>query len=219
MHFEILVEDSSGTRLLGHLMPKLLGPIAQPHTWKLHPFKGIGRIPKNLGDVPNPTQRQLLHNLPALLSAYAKTPNIGGVIIVCDTDTRDCVSFLGELQGVAKASKAEAITLFRLAIEETEAWYLGDWNAILAAYPTAKKRLFDTYVQDSVYGTWERLADIVHPEGSRAIIKAGWPTPGDVKHEWAKRIGPHMDPTRNRSPSFGKLRDGLRRLAAQPSFS
>ena len=83
----------------------------------------------------------------------------------------------------------------------------------MSAYPAAKRRLPDTYIQDAVCGTWERLADIVHPGGARAIQKAGWLTAGDAKHEWASKIGPLMDPDRNLSPSFGKLRDGLRRLA------
>ena len=85
--------------------------------------------------------------------------------------------------------------------------------ALLSAYPAAKKVLLESYIPDAVRGTWERLADIVHPGGSKAIQKAGWPIAGNVKHEWANKIGPLMDPDRNRSPSFGKLRDGLRRLA------
>jgi hypothetical protein len=39
--------------------------------------------------------------------------------------------------------------------------------------------------------------------------------PGQVKCEWAEKIGPLLDPDRNVSPSFGKLRDGLRRLVAE----
>jgi hypothetical protein len=59
------------------------------------------------------------------------------------------------------------------------------------------------------------LADAVYPGGSVAIKKAGWPLPGQVKHQWAERIGPLLDPDSNGSPSFGKLRDGLRRLVAE----
>jgi hypothetical protein len=214
MHFEILIEDSSGTRLLEHLMPKFLGPRTQPHTWRLHPYRGIGRIPKNLAQTSDPSRRLLFTKLPSLLRGYAKTPGYDAVVVVCDTDNRDCADFLKELRNVARSCGAEAITMFRLAIEETEAWYLGDRAAVLLAYPAAKKAQLDAYVQDAVCGTWERLADIVHPGGSRAVGKSEWPASGDIKHEWANRIGPLMDPDRNRSPSFAKLRDGLRRLAA-----
>lgn len=71
------------------------------------------------------------------------------------------------------------------------------------------------YVQDSACDTWELFADAVHSGGSAAIKKAGWPLPGQVKHEWAEKIGPLMNPGRNISPSFGKLRDGLHRLVAE----
>lgn len=47
------------------------------------------------------------------------------------------------------------------------------------------------------------------------IKKTRWPLPGQVKHEWAEKIGPLLDPERNVSPSFIRLRDGLRRLVAE----
>ncbi|GHU13280.1 hypothetical protein AGMMS50225_23020 [Betaproteobacteria bacterium] len=68
------------------------------------------------------------------------------------------------------------------------------------------------YIQDSACDTWELLADAIYPGGAAAIKRKGWPLPGQIKHEWAERIGPFLDPDRNLSPSFGKLRDGLRRL-------
>ena len=213
MHFEILVEDTSGTRLLEHLMPKLIGPSNAPHTWKLRAYRGIGHISKNLGRESHPAHRQLLNELPRLLRGYAKTPGYDAIIVICDTDNRNCTDFLNELHAVAQSSGAEAITMYCLAIEETEAWYFGDRQALLAAYPRAKTQMLNAYAQDSICGTWERLADCIHPGGSRAIVKAGWPAPGNLKHEWADRIGGRMDPDRNLSPSFGKLRDGLRRKA------
>jgi hypothetical protein len=39
--------------------------------------------------------------------------------------------------------------------------------------------------------------------------------PGQIKCEWAEKIGPLLEPERNVSPSFGKLRDGLRRLVVE----
>ena len=36
MHIEILVEDSSGEKLLQVLLPQFLGPQGEPHTWRLH---------------------------------------------------------------------------------------------------------------------------------------------------------------------------------------
>ena len=91
---------------------------------------------------------------------------------------------------------------------------LGDRQALLVAYPRAKKDVLARYRQDSICGTWEMLADALYPGGHAAIKSAGWPLPGQVKHEWAERVGPHMDVESNASPSFCAFRDGLRRLVA-----
>lgn len=214
MHIEILVEDSSGEKLLQVLLPQLLGPHGEPHTWRLHAYKGIGRIPQGLVTKADPAKRIRLDQLPRLLRGYGKTSGIDAVVVVLDTDKRDCAAFLSELKVAADVCNPVPDTLFRLAIEEIEAWYLGDRTALLAAYPRAKLDVLGKYVQDSACDTWELLADAVHSGGSAAIKKAGWPLPGQVKHQWAEKIGPLMDLERNSSPSFGKLRDGLRRLVA-----
>lgn len=214
MHIEILVEDSSGEKLLQVLLPKLLGPYDDPHTWRLHAYKGIGRIPRDLVTRADPAKRILLDQLPRLLRGYGNTPGIDAVVVVLDNDQRDCTDFLAELKAAADACSPAPATLFRLAIEETEAWYLGDQEALLAAYPQAKRDVLGRYVQDSACDTWELLADAVHSGGSAAIKKAGWPLPGQVKHAWAEKIGPLMELQRNVSPSFRKLRDGLRRFVA-----
>lgn len=214
MHIEVLVEDSSGAKLIDALMPDLIGPDGEPHTWRIHPYKGIGRIPKGLATKADPAKRALLDQLPRVLAGYGKTPNIDAVVVVLDNDRRDCKRFLAELTALLKRCDPAPNTLFRLAIEEMEAWLLGDRQALLAAYPKAKKDVLARYQQDSICGTWELLANAVHPGGHAAIQKAGWPLPGQVKHAWAEKIGPLMDVETNASPSFGKFRDGVRRLVA-----
>lgn len=212
MHIEVLVEDSSGEKLLQTLLPKLLGVQDSPHSWRLHSYKGIGRVPKGLSIAVDPAKRMLLDNLPRLLAGYGKTPGIDAVVVVLDSDRRNCRDFLTELQAIASGCNPAPHTLFRLAIEEMEAWYFGDQTALLQAYPRAKREVLSRYQQDSVCETWELLADAVYAGGAAAIKKTGWPLPGQVKHEWAERIGPLLEPDRNVSPSFGKLRDGLARL-------
>ena len=212
MHIEFIVEDSSGAALLDLLIPKIIGPFSEPHTWRTHAYRGIGTIPKGLKAGSDARKRMLLNQLPRLLGGYAKTAGIDAVVVVVDSDRKDCRSFLGELKDLAVASGLPD-TLFRIAIEEIEAWYLGDQVAIQAAYEKAKLKYLSKYQQDSVCGTWELLADAVSPGGVRAVNKLGWPRPGELKHEWASRIGPHMDIERNASPSFNKLVEGLRRMA------
>lgn len=67
MHFEILIEDQSGKKALDILVPKIIG---DDHTFNVHPYKGIGRIPKNLGAKGDANKRILLDQLPRLLRGY-----------------------------------------------------------------------------------------------------------------------------------------------------
>lgn len=212
MHIEVLVEDSSGEKLLAQLLPHILGEQGAPHTWRLKAYKGIGRIPPGLTAKADPAKRILLDQLPRLLQGYGRTPGIDAVVVVLDTDRRDCKEFLKELKAVARRCQPVPRILFRLAIEEMEAWYLGDRAGLMQAYPRARREVLDRYVQDSVCNTWELMADAVRVGGAAAIKKAGWPLPGQIKHEWAEKMGPFMRIDRNASPSFGKFRDGLLRL-------
>lgn len=213
MHIEFLVEDSSGARLLQHLVPKLTEHGGTSITYRIHSYKGIGKIPSNDSfSTTDARKRILLNRLPAILKGYAKTPGIDAIVVLVDSDRKDCSRFLKELQSIASMS-GHPNTLFRIAIEEVEAWYLGDHEAIKAAYGKARLHLLKGYDQDSVCGTWELLADIVHPGGSAAIKRRGWPLPGQLKHEWAENIGPFLCEDRNVSPSFKKFCEGVRGLA------
>jgi hypothetical protein len=214
MHIEVLVEDGSGAKLVEALLPNVIGPQGEIHTWRVHSYKGIGRLPTGLSANADPAKRALLNQLPRLLSGYGKTTGIDAVVVVLDNDKRDCKAFLKELKDLLNKCNPAPTTLFRLAIEEMEAWFLGDRQALLAAYPKAKRDVLARYQQDSVCGTWELLADAVYPGGQAAIHAAGWPLPGQIKHEWADNIGPRMNIEDNVSPSFCKFRDGLRRLVA-----
>lgn len=118
MHIEILVEDASGEKLLDAVLPKLLGEQGDPHTWRVHSYKGIGRIPKNLKPGTDANKRILLDRLPAALRGYGKTPGIDAVVVVLDSDRRDCTEFLAELKALAAGCNPAPNTMFRLAIEE-----------------------------------------------------------------------------------------------------
>lgn len=214
MHIEFLVEDRSGELLLKELLPKLFGKQSESHSWRLHSYKGIGRVPKGLTKAGDPANRILLDQLRRILRGYGQTYGIDAVVVILDVDRRNCVEFLAELQAIAANCEPAPNTLFRLAIEEMEAWYFGDIAALKAAYPKAKADVIGRYVQDSICDTWETLADAIYPGGSAAIKKIGWPLPGQMKCKWATEIGPLMDAEVNNSISFCKLRDGIRRLVS-----
>jgi hypothetical protein len=212
MHIEFVVEDGSGKAMLQTLLPTLIP--ADNVTWRVHGYRGIGKIPSNLAGRGDPSKRILRDQLPRLLAGFEKTPYVDAVVVVVDTDRRDCRAFLEELNNLAGRVAGRTRVMFRLAIEEMEAWFLGDETAVFAAYPNMNRALFRAYLQDTVCGTWEKLADAITPGGAARVNAQGWPAAGVLKAEWALQITPHMDVERNLSPSFAKFRDGVRRLVA-----
>ena len=214
MHFEVLVEDQSGQIALESIMEKILGPNYTEHSWQIYPYKGVGRLPKDLRGTPKPANRLLLNNLPRLLRGYGRSlSDSSSVIVVVDSDDRDCIAFKQELLNVLNACNPQPKTLFRIVIEEGEAWLLGDRAAVELAYPNAKATVLNGYVQDSICGTWEVMDDAVHPGGSAHLKALGYPPAGVAKCEWAREIAPHMDMDNNQSKSFLVFRDGVRELA------
>ncbi len=164
MHFEILVEDISGKTALEILVPKIID--LEKHTFRIHAYKGAGRIPKNLQSKSDPKKRILLDQLPRLIQGHGKTfstiPNYSAaLIIICDLDDRCLSTFRKELLDCANKCTPKPETYFCIAIEEGEAWYLGDLEAIRKAYPNAKSSILNTYVNDDICGTWEKLADAI----------------------------------------------------------
>ena len=216
MHFEILVEDQSGKKMLDILVPKIIG---DSHTFKIHAYKGIGHISKNLANIPNASIRVLLNRLPQILRGYGKTfaayPDgyPAAVILVCDLDDKCLSVFRKELFTILNDCNPKPETRFCIAIEEGEAWLLGDIRAIKSAYPMAKDAVLNAYINDSVCGTWEYLADAICEDGSAALIANGGQSVGVEKFQWAEKISPHMDVTNNASPSFVYFRGKLRELA------
>jgi hypothetical protein len=210
MHFEFLIEDQSGALAMETLLLKLLGNKASYRVIK--GYKGLGRLPKDLSPKSGAGKRILLDQLPRLLRGYGKVPNCGYIIIICDLDDKDEKQFLSELNGILINCNPKPDACFCLAIEEFEAWYLGDLAAVRKAYPKAKDAVLNGYKNDSICGTWELLADAVCRGGSKALIKEGWQAIGRQKSVWAKEISPLMNVDDNISPSFNNMRRQLRSI-------
>lgn len=215
MHFEVLVEDQSGKKALDILIPKIIG---DQHTFRVIEYRGIGHIPKNLKSSTDASNRLLLDQLPKLLRGYGKTfaeyPDNyqAAVIVVCDLDTKCLKEFRQDLFTILNACNPKPETRFCIAIEEGEAWLLGDIPAIKATYPKAKDDVLSRYKNDDICGTWELLADAVYQGGTNELKKKGRIAVGQEKSIWAKRIAPHMDVAINASPSFCYFQKKIREL-------
>lgn len=212
MHFEILVEDLSGKAALNILIPKIINT---QHTFRVHRYRGAGHIPRNLTNPTNANKRLLLNELPIQLRVYGKryaNDPTKVVIVICDLDDNCLKTFRQELLRVLNFCNPKPETRFCIAIEEGEAWFLGDIPAIKAAYPKAKDNILNSYQNDSICGTWELLADAVFTGGSSALKKKGRGAVGREKSIWAEKIAPEMSIEQNGSPSFRYFRDKIREL-------
>lgn len=214
MRIELLVEGQTDKVAIGLLLPKIIGAYGNPHKWQIHKHRGIGKLLDNPLTSPSAKDPTLLHNLPSKLRAYGKEndANLAIVVLVDLDDRTDCVAFKASMVALLKHCKPQPRVIFRIAIEELEAWYLGDRDAVLKTYPSADCREFDSYNQDDQCGTWEKMADVVYPGGRHALKRARRDL--DEKRVWAKNIVPNMKIENNKSKSFQVFVDGVRALVS-----
>ena len=219
MRFEILVEGTTEEAVLKVLLRKIIKETDKNHTWAIHPHRGIGSIPKNLADIPNKRNPTLLHNLPSKIRAYGKEKDDNlAVIVLVDLDDKNCKEFKKQLQEIFDFCNPALTSLVRLAIEELEAWFLGDKTAVKKTYPNVRENVLDSYKQDSICGTWETLAEAVYKGGVKELHLQYGKRSSQIlgqKRKWARNICHHMDVDNNESPSFCCFRDGIRNMIAK----
>ena len=195
-HVEVLVEEPSAEEALRLILPKVLGGVS----FKVYQYQ---------------CKDDLLQRLPQRLCGYASwLPETWRIVVLVDRDDDDCDGLKARLEDMAASARLSTRTsriqgryevVNRIVIEELEAWYFGDWQAVQVAYPNVpgtipqKAKYRDS---DSIAGgTWEAF--------ERVMQRAGYFGGGLRKIEAARAIARHMDPARNGSRSFQMLRDSL----------
>ncbi len=199
--------------MLELLMPKL---ISASDTYRAISYKGIGKLPKNITSTGDPKKRILLQELPRLLKGYGQTypssntsyPVI--VIVVCDLDSKNYELFMQELNNLLNGCSSKPNAFFCLAVEEGEAWLLGDKKAVIAAYPKIDKTMLSSYQYDSICGTWEYLANSISKGFAAKLASEGYQAIGKEKSKWAEKITPNIEIDRNLSPSFKTFANTVR---------
>lgn len=128
MHIEFLVEEPSAEATLSNLVPKILG---QDFSFKVHSYQGKPDLLNKL--------------LPRLRGYKTWMPEDWRIVVLIDADEEDCRALKDNLEGIAQ--RAGLFTksnrtigsyfqvLNRLAIEELEAWFFGDVEAVHSSYP------------------------------------------------------------------------------------
>lgn len=207
IYIELLVEDESGKLLIEEVMRKYKGD-RNDFIYRINGFKGIGKIPKKINKMHAVKSYRLLSDLPIYLkginSSLIKMPCRKAIFVILDNDDENCTELKKQLKDLCNSLKLNIQVFFCLAIEEMEAWLLGDREALFKAYPNAKRQVVENYVQDSIKGTWECLANSVYNGGASKLKKeaTSYYEIGKEKCMWAKEIGIHMNIRDNRSPSF-----------------
>ena len=196
-HLEVLTEELSMEAFLEVLLPRVLPPET---TFAVHSFQG---------------KSDLLKNLRSRLHAYSRwLPGSARIVVVVDRDNGDCLKLKEELEAAAtgaglltrsNAADRRWQVANRVAIEELEAWYFGDWAAVCSAYPRTSRtipRKAPYRNPDAIRGgTWEVF--------ERIMQRHGYFAEGLRKVEAARTIAEFIDPARNRSDSFARLRDAI----------
>lgn len=203
MFIEVLTEGASDVPVVREVLIRHFG-LSEHVDFRIHPHRGRGNIPANPLSQPDPKHRGLFDQLPAKLRGFGKYMNEQCLVLVLvDVDNDDCVQLLAELNALLQSLPTKPPrVLFRLAIEETESWFLADTNAIKKAFPNAKLGVIQNIALDDRVGAWEKLAECLGHKISNGAPK---------KTSWAEQIAPHLNFDTPFSPSLGKLILGLKR--------
>ena len=182
---------------LRELLPRLL---PEGRTFEVYPFQG---------------KDDLLGKLESRLRGYASwLPDDWRVFVILDRDNDDCHGLKERLEVTAGRAGLQTRTraggsnwqlVNRIAIEELEAWYFADWEAVRKAYPRVRadipgRRSFRD-PEAIAGGTWEAF--------ERVMQKHGYFKGGLAKIEAARAIGPHIEPSRSRARSFEVFQQAL----------
>jgi hypothetical protein len=200
-HVEVIVEEPSMEAVLRIILPAMLGAT----TFRVYPHQ---------------CKDEMLQRLPQRLSGYKNwLPPDWRILVLVDRDDDDCQELKSRLERVANAagivtksiSQGRPFAVInRLVVEELEAWYFGNWDAVKAAYP----RVPSGIPQQAKYrdpdairgGTWEAF--------ERVLQRAGYFRHGLRQLETARSIAAYMKPERNSSHSFCLFRDAMRDIAS-----
>lgn len=178
-------------------------------------------LPDSAFDVfPFRSKSDLIKSVPNRLKGYAKwIHEHHKILVLVDRDEDDCMSLKKDLEQAAKdagvvslSTGAEAWSVAnRIVIEELEAWFFGDWEAVREAYPrvppSLRKKQGYRIVDEIRGGTWEAL--------ERILQRAGYFGGGLRKLELSQAVGERFSAERCDSKSFQVFHALLRDLATE----
>lgn len=198
MHIEFLLEEESAEVALKSILCKIL---SDDVSREFHAFQG---------------KPDLLGKLPERLKAYQRwITDDWRIMVLIDRDQENCFQLKAQLEVIAHdagfatksnpSQEGDFHVVNRLVIQELEAWFFGDVEALRTAYPRvssslqyqAKYRNPDTITG----GTYKALERLLRQLNYRERLS---------KTTLAQNIAQYMEPCRNRSKSFQVFIEGLK---------
>lgn len=171
-------------------------------------------LPKLLGQITFDVYRhqckeELLERLPERMRGYKGwLPPTFRVVVLVDRDDDDCKELKAKLEQGARGAGlvtrstakrgARPQVVNRIVVEELEAWFFGDWDAVRSVYP----RVSPTIPTQAKYREPDAVRGGTGEAFERVLQEAGYFKGGLRKMEAARAIAPHMIPDRNTSKSF-----------------
>lgn len=201
MHIIFFMEEPSAEKVLRNILPSII----KDNTFEIYTFQG---------------KQSLMKKLPSRLRGLKVwIPEDYRVVVLVDQDKDNCYELKKYLEDIAKKagfvtkteSKSSVFQVVnRIAIEELEAWFFGDLEAMIKAFPGIpenldKKKKYrnpDTMTN----GTYESLKRLLNRKGYYKKISYL------PKIEVAEKISRFMEPDRNISKSFQVFRDTLKEM-------
>ncbi len=189
---EFLVEEVSMGAFLEACLPRILGEVR----FSIYRFRG---------------KRDLLKKLPKRLEGYkhqmsAQHGEEVRVVIIVDLDRDNCDELKSRMELACERAglrsrqatgNSDWQVVTRIAIEELEACYFGEWRAVCRAYPRVSEsipRQASYRNPDAIKNTWETF--------ERVLQRHGYFKQGLTKVSAATAIGKHLDPLANTSRSL-----------------
>lgn len=99
-YIEILIEDKSGSILVEQIMDKYVAN-QKNFEYRIHSFKGIGKIPSKAKKMSQIKSKRLLTDLPMYLKgmnlSLENMPGKKAIFVILDSDDEDCAKLKSDL--------------------------------------------------------------------------------------------------------------------------
>jgi hypothetical protein len=187
IRLEFLLEEPSMENVLKNILPIILPKNYQYNlNYFLRPHQGKSDLQKS---IPNKMKRFSHFHEPVML------------IILHDQDSNDCIRLKNELTELCK-QHGQCPFFIRIVCRELESWYLGDMDAIEAAFPSFKAQHY------------KNKAKYRNPDLLNASDEISKLLPHFQKLDASMKISQHLKPEQNTSTSFKNFVSGIQKIFA-----